>query len=202
MKAGAVFLMLAISSVHAEPSSELKTIPVVPLDDGSQDKGPKFGFVLGASAEFGGGKVATVSFQDGSSQNIRAGQGFGGFAGGTIRLSPTSPWSARLTAGYKYTTTKATNASINLGRVPLEFIGSYRFDRGFRVGTGVAYHTAIKLDGDGYFENVKFHDAVGFKVEAGWKWIVATYTNLRYRASNVDGSADASSFGVGLLWEF
>ncbi len=192
---GCIFALasLAFLPAHADqPISKAKP----------QDSGPQFNFVLGGAVEFGGDKIATVAFDDGSTQNIRAGQGLSGFAGGSFRPSPLSPWSVRATAGYKYNTTKASNASIGFGRVPLELIGSYHFNNGARVGTGLVYHTAIKLDGDGFFDNVKFRDTAGFKLETGWKWVVVSYSNLRYRASNVSGSANASNFGLTFLWEF
>jgi|GEM_PF-5514686 len=81
-------------------------------------------------------------------------------------------------------------------------VGSYHFRNGIRGGIGPVHHTAIRLNGDPYFDDVKFRNAVGFKVEAGWRWIVASYTNIKYRVKGIDGSADASSFGIGMVWEF
>lgn len=205
---GSAFLIVitacSLTPVMAQQQSEapLKTIPIKQSKPKDKPSGPVFGFVVGGGGEIGGGKVATVAFTDGSTQNIRAGQGLIGYAGGTFRPDRRSPWSARATVGYKYVTTKASNATIDLGRVPLEFIGSYEFDNGARFGTGLVYHTAIKLNGDGFFEDVKFKDAVGFRVEAGWKWLLLSYTNLKYKAKDVDGSADASSFGFHLAFAF
>lgn len=185
------FALLAHAPARAE------TAPAPPPSNG-----PEFHFVLGGGIEFGGGDVATVAFTDGSSQDIEAGQGVSGYAGGMVRLAPHSPWSVRATAGYKYVTTKASNASIDLGRVPLELIGSYKFGNGARVGSGLVYHTAIKLNGDGFFEDVKFKDAVGYRLEAGWNWIVLTYTGLDYKARNGGGKTDASSVGVHVIVGF
>jgi len=197
-----LFASLVFSSAQAQ-EAPLNTIPVVPLDSSKPDPiSPKFGVVIGGGGEFGGDKLATVFFQDGSSQNVRAGQGITVFVGGTARLSELSPWSLRATAGYKYNTTAAANSNIDFGRVPVELIGSYHFKNGIRGGIGPVYHTAIKLNGDPHFDDVKFRNAVGFKVEAGWRWIVASYTNIKYRVKGIDGSADASSFGIGMVWEF
>ena len=187
----------ARADAPTEPATPETAAPQPPAG-----KRPEFNFLVGGGLEFGGGDVATVAFTDGSSQDVHAGQGISGFVGGQLRLHPQSPWSARVTAGYKYVTTKASNANIGLGRVPLEFIGSYRFGNGARVGSGLVYHTAIKLNGDGFFEDVKFKDAVGFRVEAGWRWILLSYTGLDYKARNGGGSTDASSVGVNLIVGF
>lgn len=194
----AILATLALCPAQARAAAKTPETSVEP----PARSGPEFGFVIGGGVEFGGGEVATVAFTDGSTQDIHAGQGLSGFVGGTVRLNARSPWSARATVGYKYVTTKASNASIALGRVPLELIGNYRFGNGARVGTGLVWHTAIELNGDGFFEDVKFKDAVGFRAEAGWKWILVSYTHLDYKAKNGGGSTNAGSVGVNLIFEF
>jgi hypothetical protein len=164
--------------------------------------GADFGWVLAGGGEFGGDDVATVSFENGDKQDIKAGQGLWVGVGGYYKPEYLSPYSVRATVGFKYTTTKASNADIDLSRVPLELIGSYQFPNGTRLGAGLVHHTNVKLDGDGYFEDVDFDDATGFKLEAGWKWIVVSYTNLDYKASDFDDKVDASSFGVSFIGEF
>jgi hypothetical protein len=127
----------------------------------SGSSGARFGWVLAGGGDFGGDDVATVSFENGDTQDVKAGQGLWVGVGGYYKPEYLSPYSIRATVGFKYTTTKASNADINLSRVPLELIGSYQFPNGTRLGAGPVPNTNVKLDGDGYFEDVDFDDATG-----------------------------------------
>ena len=62
-------------------------------------------------------------------------------------------------------------------------------------------HMSPKLDGDGFFEDLDFDDAKGFKVEIGWSWIALHYTDMNTRV-RVYEDADASHFGVRFTCRF
>ena len=158
------------------------------------------GFAIEADLEYGGDDLATLEFTDGSSQDIKAGQGVTIALGGHYRAAE-SPFSVRGTVGYKYVTTKASNADISVGRTVIEFVGNYLWDNGWWVGGGITHHSSIKFDADGYARNVNFDDATGPTLEVGWRWIALTYTDLDYKDPN-GGKWDASSVGLKLTNKF
>ncbi|MFT4047824.1 MAG: hypothetical protein QM661_14175 [Solimonas sp.] len=158
-----------------------------------------FGFVLEGSAEFGGDEIARVYYDDRSSDRIDAGRGLGAAIG--IYLQPAAEWSVRGTIGYKYESTRASNADLYLDRVPVDVIASWHLPNGVRLGAGGSWHTGIKFHGDGFTPDVKFDDAFGVSLEAGWRWFVARYTIMDYK-DEYGGKYNADSFGLHLVWEF
>ena len=107
---------------------------------------PRIGLVLDGGADWGGDEVARVYFEDDSSQSIDAGRGLSAAIG--FYVQPLPEWSVRATVGYKYESTRASDADIYLERVPVDVIASWHFADGFRVGAGATWHTAIKFHGD------------------------------------------------------
>jgi hypothetical protein len=153
------------------------------------------GWTLGADLDFGGDDVATVSFTDGSSQDVTAGQGVTVSVGGYFRPVETVHFVVRGALGYKYVTTAASNADINMSRVVLQLMGNYNFNSDWWGGIGVVQHSGTELDGDGFFRDVSFDDATGFAAELGWRWVGLHYTNIEYD-SDLGGTVDASNVGV------
>ena len=86
------------------------------------------GFLAQLDLDFGGDDLATVSSTDGDSQDVKAGQGVAFGVGGWFRPGA-NPCRSRSQAllGYKYATTAADNADINVSRVVFELNGIYRF---------------------------------------------------------------------------
>lgn len=161
-----------------------------------------FGWQADARGEFGGDELAKVYFTNGGSQSLKAGQGFGFNVGGHYRFA-NSPFDLSATIGLKYATTAASNADIKATRMVLEFLGTYFVTDDWWLSAGPVLHKSIKLDGDGYFEDVNFDDASGVTFKGGWRWIGLQYTNIKYKASApFVGTADASSIGVVLVGRF
>jgi hypothetical protein len=158
------------------------------------------GFAIEADLEYGGDDLATLEFTDGSSQDIKAGQGVTIALGGHYRAAE-SPFSVRGTVGYKYVTTQASNADISVGRTVFEVVGNYLWDSGWWIGGGITHHSSIKFDADGFGPDVKFDDATGPTVEVGWRWIALSYTKLDYK-DPFGGEWDASSVGLTLTSKF
>ena len=96
-------------------------------------------------------------------------------------------------------TTAADNADIKLTRTTLNLNGVYRFDNNWYVSGGLVHHLGPKLDGDGFFEDIKFDDATGFNAEVGWKWIGLRLAVLEYSADGYE-DASAGSIGVRFTW--
>ncbi|WP_153067464.1 hypothetical protein [Steroidobacter cummioxidans] len=166
----------------------------------AQAENTGFGFVFEGDLEYGGDEIATLEFVDGSSQDVKTGQGITLALGGHYRADG-SPFSVRGTVGYKYVTTKASNADISIGRTVVEVVGNYLFANNWWVAAGLTHHTGIKFDGDDFAPDIDFKDATGPTVEVGWRWIALSYTKLEYKGK-YGGEADASSFGLTLISKF
>ena len=163
--------------------------------------GKRVGFEVQTDFDFGGDDLATVSFVNGKSQDVKAGQGLVVSAGLHFRPVDTTPFDLQALVGYKYVTTAASNADINVSRVVLQFLGDYQFSNGVYVGGGIVRHSGTKLDGDGFFRNIDFDDSTGFVLESGWGWVGLHYTNIKYRNNFVKG-IDASHVGLRLTYRF
>jgi hypothetical protein len=156
--------------------------------------------VVEAAAEFGGDNLVKVFFRDGSTQDIKAGQGVTVSAGAHYQ-PPGFPIDFAATAGYKFVRTRAFDSDLGVNRIVLKVTGTYALPNRFWVDAGPVWHTATKLDGDGYLPDVSFDDAVGVTFGAGWRWIGVTYTHITYKSS-LTGSVDGSNAGVTFTWKF
>ena len=172
---------------------------IAPLAAQSASSGPTLGFALDFTVEFGGDDFLEVFFTDGTSQQIKAGQGGTLSVGGLLRPSAASPLSLRGTLGYKFVTTAADNANIRFTRIPIELVGSYDFPNGVRAGVGLVSHVNNRFNGDGFVSDASFDATTGFTAEVGWKAIALTYTALDYTTSGGQ-SFNGGSVGVQLLW--
>jgi len=171
---------------------------LVPVSAQGTPSGPgHFGFTMYGTAAFGGDTVGVVGFKDGSTQNINAGQGLDFGLGGHYKIDRL-PVDISATLGYKYVTTQATNANINLSRTVLELRADYLFPNHAWVGLGSVWHSNIKLNSDGYAPNLAFDDAQGVTVKVGWHWVALAYTNMKYR-DEFGFNFDASNFGITLV---
>jgi hypothetical protein len=163
------------------------------------ESGKRGGFLAQADIDYGGDDVATVYFEDDSSQDLKAGQGLAISLGGWFRPIESSAFEIQASVGYKFSTTAASNADIGMQRMLVQLEGLYRWPNGFYAGGGLMQHMSPKLDGDGFFPNVDFDDATGINVEVGWKWISLHYTDITYSSPGFE-DVDGSAFGVRLTW--
>ncbi len=159
-----------------------------------------FAWVLDGSLEMGGDMLLELTFTDGSKQKIYTGQGGTASFGVDIRPQAMPNLGIRALAGIKFTTTAAEDANISFTRIPVEVIGSYYLPNDWRVGAGLAYHTAINFNGDGFVPDISFDPAAGATLELGWRWAALTYTSMNYTANG--SSIDASAIGVSFAWLF
>jgi hypothetical protein len=164
-----------------------------------EDTAPRAGFLAELDLDYGGDDLVTVEFEDGESQNVKAGQGITGAIGMWFRPVPSTPFELQGLVGFKYTTTAADNADINVSRVVLELNGVYRFTNDWYVSLGLTHHASPELDGDGFFEDIPFDDSTGFTAEVGWKWIGLHFTNLEY-SSEFYEDVDAGSIGLSFTY--
>ena len=167
----------------------------------AEDVTKRGGFLVRMDLEFGGDDLATVEFESGDSQDVKAGQGITGGIGAWFRPIANKPFELQALLGYKYVTTAADNADISVSRVVLELDGLYRFSNDWFASGGLTHHSSPKLDGDGFFEDISFDDATGFNIGVGWKWIALNYTKIEY-SSEFYEDVDASSIGVSFTYCF
>jgi hypothetical protein len=159
----------------------------------------QFGPVLEASAEFGGDNIAEVFYTNGTTQNIKAGQGVTLSAGAHYQPAA-SLFDFTATVGYKFVRTAASNANLGIDRVVVKLTGSYTLPNNFWLAAGPVWHVGTKFKGDGYVPDVDFDDALGVTVGAGWRWVGISCTSIRYRSS-LTGGVDGSNFGVTFAWK-
>jgi hypothetical protein len=186
--------MLALFSIAAQAAGPA-----------AKDLGPRGGFLAQLDADFGGDDLATVYFEDDDSQDITAGQGVTLSVGGYFRPNEDSAFEIDASVGYKYATTQADNADINVSRTVMQLGTSYRWPNGFYVGAGLVEHFNPELNGDGFFDDVQFDDATGFNVEIGWRWISVHYTDIKYSNDFLDffdEEVDASHVGLRFTYRF
>jgi len=171
----------------------------------SKDLGPRGGFLGQFDLDFGGDELATVYFEDDDSQDLTAGQGVTLSVGGYFRPIDISSFEIDASIGYKYATTQADNADINVSRTVMQLGASYRWPNGFYLGAGLVEHFGPELNGDGFFEDIQFDDATGFNVEIGWRWISVHYTDIQYTNDFLDffgEDIDASHVGLRFTYRF
>lgn len=207
------FAALALSATVAllQPTvaqAQQPTPTTTPSGEVTTDGAPKvsassvhrFGWVLEGGIEYGGDVLITLLFDDGSEQDILAGQGGTVAFGFDYRPARMPQLGLRTTAGVKFTSNASSNADISFLRIPVEVVGSYYFAKDWRAGAGLAYHTGVSFNGDGFVPDVDFDPAAGATIELGWKAFALTYTAIEYTAGG--GSLDASSFGLSASWVF
>jgi hypothetical protein len=165
----------------------------------SADSGKRGGLLLNFDLDYGGDDLVVVSFTNGDSQNVKAGQGVSVGFGGWFKPVEDLPFELQGALGYKYVTTAATNADVKVTRTTLQLNAVYRFDNDWYLAGGLIRHMGPELDGDGFFEDIEFDDANGLSLEVGWKWIGLHITQLDYSSDEYE-DADAGSIGVRFTW--
>lgn len=160
---------------------------------------PGMSFVLEGGIEFGGAKLIELTFTDGSTQSLTAGQGGTIAAGLQYRPAAAPRLSVSGTVGYKFVTNASSNASIGITRVPLELVGRWTLNDDWWAGAGVVKHASVKVEGDGFIPDAAFEASVGPTLELGWRWVALTYTSMEYTAPGGQ-TFDAGSIGVMVRW--
>jgi len=165
------------------------------------DPAKRGGFLAQLDFDFGGDDLATLSFEDGETQDIEAGQGVAFGVGGYFRPVASVPFELQGILGYKVVFNASENADIKVTRTTLQLNGIYRFANDWYLGAGFVQHMSPELDGDGFFEDLEFDDASGFNAEVGWKWIGLHYTRIEYSSLGYE-DADASNVGIRFTYRF
>jgi hypothetical protein len=155
--------------------------------------------VVEGAVEFGGARVIDLTFQNGSSQALHAGQGLTLAAGMQFRPAAVPRLSVAGTVGFKFVTNASDNADIGITRLPIEVVGRWAVNRNWWAGAGVVRHAAVKINGDDFFADETLEASTGATLELGWRWAALTYTTMKY-TDTTGGTLGAGSVGVTARW--
>lgn len=155
-------------------------------------------FTLDAGVTGGGDKLVVVTFSDGSSQSLYAGDSVY-LDVGVMQDFGDPHWSIAGTLGYAYNSVSASNATISFSHIPLEVIGLYNLGNN-HFGFGVHYDVNPHLDLAGYGPNGNFDNSLGWLVEYRWWRFGIRYTYITYRSPQ--GDANGNNFGVFFNYTF
>lgn len=109
-------------------------------------------FFVGADAGGGGDTLATVTYTDGSSQDIKAGNGIQIKGGVGYRINASTEVIASI--GWQFVTTHANNGSVGFDRFPLEVLGLWNATDSIRLGGGLRYASGAKFSSSGVASNL------------------------------------------------
>jgi hypothetical protein len=163
-------------------------------------------FFVGLDAGSGGDTLANVTYTNGSTQSIKAGDGVQFKGGIEYRFSPSV--AMRSSLGYQYYTTHANNGAVTFSRWPLEVIGLWSATEKVRLGAGVRKATSAKLEGSGAGSSVgnsSFDSKVGVVLEA--EYLLTPHAGITLRSVNEKysyqgSSVDGSHVALGINWYF
>jgi hypothetical protein len=156
------------------------------------------GLVGELDLEYGGDNVARVYYEDGSTQDVKAGQGGTLAVGAHYRPGMLRSLDVSGTLGYKFVTTAASNAHLGITRWVVQVLAVYDPVDQWWVGGGPVVHLGTRFSGDGLTSDVDFGSSLGFTVQGGWRWVGITYTHMEYKAFGA--KVDASAIGATLRW--
>ena len=138
--------------------------------------------LLDAGIGAGGDKLATVTFTDGSTQSLYAGNGV--FADFGVQHNFASNWSLKASLGFDVDTVAAKNGNISFTRFPLDVLAIYSVGNS-HFGGGLTEHFSPHVDMDGFAPNADFNNATGFMLQYQYRWFGIRYTNIKYKISNI-----------------
>lgn len=177
-------------------------------------------FILTGGLTAGGDTIATAEYTNGTSNNLKGG-GLVQLGGGILWQSASMPLATAFTVNYHVDNASGSNGDIRFSRIPLEAIAYYTGVEKWRFGAGVRLVQSPKLVADinNVKETVKYKDATGVVVEAGYgitpnAWINVRYVAEKYRPNtftaangqtfNISNATkdDGSHIGVNFLYQF
>ena len=137
--------------------------------------------LLDAGIGAGGDKIATVTFTDGSTESLYAGNGV--FADFGVQHNFASDWSVKASLGFDIDAIAAKNANISFTRLPLDLLAIYSASNS-HFGIGLTEHLSPHLDMDGFGPNADFNNATGLILQYQYWLFGIRYTNIKYKVSS------------------
>lgn len=156
--------------------------------------------------EAGGDRLQTVTFTNGDTEYIKAGDGF--IIEGGAEIQSDAHFGMHLLLGLKADSVGGDNGDVMFYRTTLTGLGTYRVNE-FTMAAGLTYHLSPELDGDGVASNVNvpFEDALGTVIQLGYRVVPDMDIGLRatmisYDVENSPVSVDGDSIGMYLGFTF
>lgn len=188
---------------YAPPPAAAPPVAGRPADPGSQPR--KLGLLVRMGLDFGGEKVADVTWSNGDTKTLKAGQLFT-FSGGLF-YHPAAPWALETTIGYKFDQANGSNGSIAFTRVPLDVVASFASGR-HRIGVGPTVHFSPTFTCDAGIcfttkVETKFDTAIGGIAQYAYGFpvgrnsgfeLAVRFTAIEYKRSG--GSMDGNGGGI------
>ena len=164
----------------------------------------ELGGTLGADFNLGADTILELEYDDGSDQEIKAGNGvlLSLAAGALFFDHQPHQLETVLSLGLKYSTMEETeNAGLDFLRLPIDLLAFYRNeDWFFRAGGGLVWYPSSSLTGSGALPvDLSFDAALGGIAQVefiyeGWS-VGLRYTALSLTPSGTDVSLSANSLG-------
>lgn len=159
-------------------------------------------FFVGAGITFGGDTLATVTYTDGTKDDVTAGGIIQIDTGLDYRFG--EQFSAQASIGYHVNDTRAAkNGGVTFSRVPVELVGYYHLNDQWRLGVGGRYITGGKLKGNGAASSIQadYKNTNGVLVEAEYfsspkLGIKVRFVKEEYEEIGLPGKIDGSHVGI------
>jgi hypothetical protein len=184
---------------------------------------PGFHVMINAGMTYGGDTVATVSYTNGSSTNIKGG-GLIQFGAGGLYQFEQRPLALMLSVNQQFHSSTGSNGSVGFSRVPIEALAYYTGKERLRIGGGIRLVKFAEAEstfaGSGYtVQKVIYEDTTGLVAEIGYQlanqgWLNFRFVSEKYQAkqsiaynattSSLAGTASKSGshLGVNFTYEF
>ena len=157
-------------------------------------------WLLKGGFDFGGDTLVPVTFQDGTTETLKANEGFY-VGGGVAYIFLDYNLEAELSASWKYVGVTASNGDVSFTRFPLEAMVFYPWSWG-RVGAGLTYHLNPKISTSGVVPSsfsADFDNAAGAVIQAEYRPSDNLGLGVRYTAlTYTSGGRDDEANGIGL----
>jgi len=160
------------------------------------DIGPlvKFGW------DWGHEMLATVTFVNGPSQEVRVNEGlYAGLGVGVVNESRSLE--AEFSVSYKAKFVTGDNGQVDWNHIPIDLLAFYR-TQNYRFGGGVTYHVKNTLRGTGFaLGSTEFKNALGAVLQIDMLFgqngsIGLRFLKLEYEAKDFDYKAKSDGVGI------
>ena len=155
--------------------------------------------------DFGGDRLVTVIYTDGTSESVDANRGI--YFGGGVSLvwDPASTMETQLTLNYRFEETDPyASGGVKFSTTAFDAVQVFNVNQA-SFGIGLTYHMSPKVAGTGVVSgNLQFDDAAGLLFQVGFRLsdrsqIGMRYTRIKYKAP---GEPEADGSGIGIYFNF
>lgn len=172
------------------------------------DAAPAVRPLVGFGLTFGGDTLATVQFDDGTTDSIKAGGLAHLYAGAEFKVG--TEMAIQATIGYHVDDTRSSsNGSLRFSRYPVDLVALYSVNERVRLGAGAQIVGSAKLAGSGVASAVAvdFQSSTGALVEAEYLFTPSLGAKLRfvshtYKPKGSGISVDGKHVGLMLGYYF